>query len=80
MKIVLFGAPGAGKGTQAQSICNRYNIPHISTGDIFRRNIAENTPLGVEAKKYIDKGHRNAQYIDGIIDVKMQVVFRAAVT
>ena len=57
MKIVLFGPPGAGKGTQAKSICNRYNIPHISTGDIFRRNIAENTPLGVEAKKYIDKGH-----------------------
>ena len=57
MKVVLLGPPGAGKGTQAKSICNRYNIPHISTGDIFRRNIAENTPLGVEAKKHIDKGH-----------------------
>ena len=57
MKIVLLGPPGAGKGTQAKSICNRYNIPHISTGDIFRKNIAENTPLGIEAKGYIDEGH-----------------------
>lgn len=56
MKIVLLGPPGAGKGTQAKSISNRYSIPHISTGDIFRKNISENTPLGVEAKKYIDNG------------------------
>lgn len=56
MKVVLFGPPGAGKGTQAKSICNRYSIPHISTGDIFRKNISENTPLGIEAKKYIDDG------------------------
>lgn len=56
MKIVLFGPPGAGKGTQAKSISNRYSIPHISTGDIFRKNISENTPLGIEAKKYIDNG------------------------
>ena len=56
MKIILLGPPGAGKGTQAKSICNRYSIPHISTGDIFRKNISEKTPLGVEAKKYIDKG------------------------
>ncbi|MBK1812543.1 adenylate kinase [Clostridium sp. YIM B02505] len=56
MKIVLLGPPGAGKGTQAKSISNRYSIPHISTGDIFRKNISENTPLGVEAKKYIDDG------------------------
>lgn len=56
MKVVLFGPPGAGKGTQAKSICNRYSIPHISTGDIFRKNISENTPLGIEAKKYIDNG------------------------
>ena len=46
MKIVLLGAPGAGKGTQAQSISNYYDIPHISTGDIFRRNITEGTKLG----------------------------------
>lgn len=56
MKIVLLGAPGAGKGTQAQSISNRYNIPHISTGDIFRKNIAQGTRLGKTAKGYIDKG------------------------
>lgn len=56
MKIILLGPPGAGKGTQAKSISNRYSIPHISTGDIFRKNISENTPLGIEAKKYIDQG------------------------
>ncbi|MCX0379399.1 adenylate kinase [Clostridium perfringens] len=57
MKIVLLGPPGAGKGTQAKSISNRYSIPHISTGDIFRKNISENTPLGIEAKSYMDNGH-----------------------
>ncbi len=57
MKIILLGPPGAGKGTQAKSISNNYSIPHISTGDIFRKNISERTPLGIEAKKYIDKGH-----------------------
>lgn len=56
MKIVLLGPPGAGKGTQAKSISNRYSIPHISTGDIFRKNISEQTSLGIEAKKYIDNG------------------------
>ena len=56
MKIVLLGPPGAGKGTQANSISNRYSIPHISTGDIFRKNISENTPLGIEAKSYMDNG------------------------
>ncbi|GAA0123751.1 MAG: adenylate kinase [Clostridium argentinense] len=57
MKIILLGPPGAGKGTQAKSISNKYSIPHISTGDIFRKNISEKTPLGIEAKSYIDKGH-----------------------
>ena len=56
VKIILLGPPGAGKGTQAKSISSRYSIPHISTGDIFRKNISENTPLGIEAKKYIDQG------------------------
>ncbi|MHC1720047.1 MAG: adenylate kinase [Clostridiaceae bacterium] len=56
MKIVLLGPPGAGKGTQAKSISQAYSIPHISTGDIFRKNISEKTPLGVEAKGYMDKG------------------------
>lgn len=56
MKIILLGPPGAGKGTQAKSISEAYGIPHISTGDIFRKNITEKTPLGVEAKGYMDKG------------------------
>ena len=56
MRIVLLGPPGAGKGTQAKSSSNRYSIPHISTGDIFRKNISENTPLGIEAKSYMDNG------------------------
>ncbi len=56
MKIIMLGAPGAGKGTQAKMIADKYNIPHISTGDIFRSNIKEGTPLGMEAKEYMDKG------------------------
>ena len=56
MKIVLMGPPGAGKGTQAKVISNTYSIPHISTGDIFRKQISENTALGIKAKKIIDKG------------------------
>lgn len=54
--IILLGAPGAGKGTQASLISEEYNVPHISTGDILRRNIKEGTPLGVKAKEYIDAG------------------------
>ncbi len=56
MKIVMLGAPGAGKGTQAKLIAEAYNIPHISTGDIFRANIKNNTELGKKAKEYMDKG------------------------
>lgn len=56
LRIILLGPPGAGKGTQAQSISNKYVIPHISTGDIFRMNITEGTELGVLAKSYMDKG------------------------
>ena len=56
MKIVLLGAPGAGKGTQAVRIAEKHGIPHISTGDIFRYNIKNRTPVGLEAKSYIDKG------------------------
>ena len=56
MKIVMLGAPGAGKGTQAKMIAEKYTIPHISTGDIFRANIKEGTPLGLEAKSYMDQG------------------------
>ena len=56
MNIILLGAPGAGKGTQASKLCEKYGIPHISTGDIFRDNIKHCTPTGVIAKSYIDKG------------------------
>lgn len=56
MKIVLLGPPGSGKGTQAELICNKYNIPHISTGDIFRQNIREKTPLGLSIEECIAKG------------------------
>jgi adenylate kinase len=56
MKIVMLGAPGAGKGTQAKMIAEKYSIPHVSTGDIFRANIKNGTELGKEAKSYMDKG------------------------
>lgn len=56
MKIVMLGAPGAGKGTQADRIAEKYGIPHISTGDIFRANIKEGTELGRKAKSYMDQG------------------------
>jgi len=56
MKIVMLGAPGAGKGTQAKKIAEKYQIPHISTGDIFRANIKGGTELGMQAKSYIDQG------------------------
>ncbi len=56
MNIILLGAPGAGKGTQATRISDAYRLPHISTGDIFRENIKNATPIGLLAKSYIDKG------------------------
>ncbi len=56
MKIIMLGAPGAGKGTQAKQIAGKYQIPHISTGDIFRANIKEGTELGMKAKTFMDKG------------------------
>ena len=56
MKIIMLGAPGAGKGTQAKKIAVKYQIPHISTGDIFRANIKNGTELGMKAKSYMDAG------------------------
>lgn len=56
MKIIMLGAPGAGKGTQAKMIADKYGVPHISTGDIFRANIKEGTELGKKAKTYMDQG------------------------
>lgn len=57
MRIILLGPPGAGKGTQAQFITEVFNIPHISTGDIFMKNITQGTELGKKAKEYMDRGH-----------------------
>lgn len=56
MRIIMLGAPGAGKGTQAKKIADKYAVPHISTGDIFRANIKEGTALGLKAKQYMDQG------------------------
>ena len=56
MKIVFMGPPGAGKGTQAEKIIENYQIPHISTGDMFRKAIKDQTELGMEAKRYMDQG------------------------
>lgn len=57
MRIILMGPPGAGKGTQATVISNHFGIPHISSGEIFRRNIKANTPLGIAARSFIDQGN-----------------------
>tara|TARA_B100001057_G_scaffold499229_1_gene609090 strand:+ start:390 stop:971 length:582 start_codon:yes stop_codon:yes gene_type:complete len=56
INLILFGKPGSGKGTQAEFVRKSYNLVHISTGDVFRRNIAKNTDLGILAKSYMDKG------------------------
>lgn len=56
MRLVLLGPPGAGKGTQAERLAERYGVPHVSTGDIFRANVSQGTPLGREAKDYMDRG------------------------
>ncbi len=56
LRLVLFGPPGAGKGTQAQLLVDRYQLSHVSSGDIFRHNLREGTPLGLRAKEYMDRG------------------------
>ena len=70
MRLVILGPPGAGKGTQADFIVKKYNIVHISTGDIFRENIKNHTKLGEKAKSYMDKGLLVAQGVslDAILD------------
>ncbi len=57
MRIVILGPPGADKGTQAELLSEALGIPHISTGDLFRANISQGTPVGIEAKKYLDAGN-----------------------
>src|ERR1700739_1374328 len=56
MRVVLLGAPGAGKGTQAEKLAEKLQIPHLSTGELFRHNISTGTKLGLEAKRYLDAG------------------------
>ncbi|MDR1018010.1 MAG: adenylate kinase [Lachnospiraceae bacterium] len=70
MKIVMLGAPGAGKGTQAKKIAAKYGVPHISTGDILRSNVKEETPLGLKAKAYMDGGELvpDSLVLDLVID------------
>ena len=63
MKIIMLGAPGAGKGTQAKQIADKYSIPHISTGDIFRANLKAGTELGKKAKEYMDRGDLVVKYL-----------------
>lgn len=69
MRVVLMGPPGAGKGTQAQIVAARLGVPHVSTGDIFRANVAGGTPLGVEAQRYMDAG----EYVpDGVTNAMVR--------
>lgn len=73
MNIILFGPPGAGKGTQAIELANYYNIPHISTGDILRENVKNNTELGKKAKQFMDKGELVPdEVLIGIIKNRLQ--------
>src|ERR1700712_1532657 len=55
--IILFGPPGSGKGTQSENLVNKYGLVHLSTGELLRKEMREQTPLGIEAKKIIEKGH-----------------------
>jgi len=69
MRLLIMGPPGAGKGTQAAVIAQLLGIPHISTGDIFRANVSEGTPLGIEAKRYMDAG----EYVpDGVTNAMVR--------
>jgi len=69
MRLILMGPPGAGKGTQASHIAGLLGVPHISTGDIFRANVSEGTPLGIEAKRYMDAG----EYVpDGVTNAMVR--------
>ncbi len=73
MNLILLGPPGAGKGTQAEFIIERYLIPHISTGDIFRAAVKEGTPLGIKAKAYLDSGQLVPdEIVVGIVEERLQ--------
>ena len=73
MNIILFGPPGAGKGTQAKELIERFNIPQISTGDILRAAIANQTPLGLEAKKLMDAGSLvGDDIVNGLVEERLK--------
>ena len=73
MNIALFGPPGAGKGTQAKELIEKYNIPQISTGDILRNAISQGTKLGLEAKSYMDKGNLVPdEVVNGLVKERLQ--------
>ncbi len=73
MRLILLGPPGAGKGTQAVTIAENYQIPHISTGDIFRQALKDETPLGMKAKEYMDKGQLVPDdIVIGIVQERLQ--------
>lgn len=73
MRLILLGPPGAGKGTQAVTIAQTYNIPHISTGDIFRQALKDETPLGMKAKEYMNKGQLVPDdIVIGIVQERLQ--------
>ena len=73
MNIILFGAPGAGKGTQAKELIKKYEIPQISTGDILREAIANKTPLGLEAKKLMDQGQLvSDDIVNGLVEARLK--------
>ena len=67
MRLILMGPPGAGKGTQAKFVADHFGVPAISTGDIFRANVSQGTPLGVEAKKFMDAG----EYVPDVVTNQM---------
>ena len=66
LNIVIFGKPGAGKGTQAEFLKSKYNLIHISTGDLFREHVARGTDLGKQAKEYLDKKYQPTGYNIGV--------------
>jgi len=73
LNLILFGPPGSGKGTQSEKLIEKYELIHLSTGDILRAEIVENTTLGLEAKKYIDKGELVPDsVVIGMIDTKLE--------
>ncbi len=72
LRLALFGPPGAGKGTQAQLLTDRYDLAHVSSGDIFRHNLRQGTPLGLRAKKYMDRGELVPDEV--VIDIMLSKV------